>query len=124
MPPPSSASPTSCSARSSPSRSSRRTFAEAPLVRYVLSLVNSQTGGRLFVRPGAAARALLLGGCAWDAPMSTVTPRSDFARDILHVYAIITWVSAGIALVVFAALFWILVRFRDTPGAPLPVQTR
>jgi len=56
--------------------------------------------------------------------MSTVIPRSDFARDILHVYAVITWVSAGIALVVFAALFWILVRFRDTPGAPLPVQTR
>src|SRR3989304_5732491 len=56
--------------------------------------------------------------------MSTVIPRSDFARDILHVYAVITWVPAGIALVVFAALFWILVRFRDTPGAPLPVQTR
>lgn len=56
--------------------------------------------------------------------MTTVIPRSDFARDILHVYAVIAWVSVGIALVVFAALFWVLVRFRDKPAAPLPVQTR
>ena len=56
--------------------------------------------------------------------MSTVIPRSDVARDILHVYAVITWASVGIALVVFAALGWILVRFRDRPGAPLPAQTR
>lgn len=56
--------------------------------------------------------------------MTTVIPRSDFARDILHVYSIITWASAIIALVVFAALGWILLRFRDKPGAPLPVQTR
>src|SRR3970040_560580 len=124
MPPRSSAAPTSCSARSSPSRSSRRTLAKGPSVRYVLSLVNSQTRGRLFVRPASAALALLLGGCAWDAPMSTVIPRSDVARDILHVYAVITWASVGIALVVFAALGWILARFRDRPGAPLPAQTR
>jgi cytochrome c oxidase subunit 2 len=86
--------------------------------------VNRQTSGSLAVRSGAAALALLLGGCAWDTPMTTVIPRSDFARDILHVYSIITWASAVIALVVFAALGWILLRFRDKPGAPLPVQTR
>jgi len=57
--------------------------------------------------------------------MSTVVPRSDFARDILHVYGIITWVAVGIALVVGLALAWVLVRFRDRPGAPrLPAQTR
>ncbi|MBI4255033.1 MAG: cytochrome c oxidase subunit II, partial [Candidatus Rokubacteria bacterium] len=56
--------------------------------------------------------------------MSTVIPRSDFARDILSVYAVITWASVGIALVVFVALGGILVRFRDRPGAPLPAQTR
>ena len=70
---------------------------------------------------GVAAAA---GGCAWDAPMSTVVPHSDFARDILHVYGIITWVSVAIALVVGAALAWVLIRFRDRPGAPLPVQRR
>ena len=77
-----------------------------------------------------AARAavgitLLLGGCAWDAPMSTVVPRSDYARDILHVYGIVTWVAIGIALVVGLALAWIIVRFRDRPGVSrVPAQTR
>jgi cytochrome c oxidase subunit 2 len=56
--------------------------------------------------------------------MSTVAGRSDLARDILHVYGIITWVTAGIALVVGAALAWVLLRFRERPGAPLPPQTR
>jgi cytochrome c oxidase subunit 2 len=71
------------------------------------------------------ALTLGLGGCAWDAPMSTVVPRSDVARDILHVYGIITWISLGIALVVGLALAWVLVRFRARPGAAgFPVQTR
>ena len=74
---------------------------------------------------GAVGITLLLGGCAWDAPMSTVVPRSDYARDILHVYGIVTWVAIGIALVVGLALAWILVRFRDRPGVSrVPAQTR
>jgi cytochrome c oxidase subunit 2 len=74
---------------------------------------------------GALAVTLVLGGCAWDTPMSTVVPRSDFARDILHLYGIVTWVAVGIALVVGIALAWIIVRFRDRPGAPrVPAQTR
>src|SRR3989442_1666708 len=56
--------------------------------------------------------------------MTTLIPRSDFGRDILHLYAIVTWVAAGIALVVGAALVLALLRFRAKPGAPLPVQTR
>jgi len=74
---------------------------------------------------GWAALALASGGCALDAPMSTVVPHSDYARDILHVYGIISWVAVGIALVVGLALAWIMVRFRARPGAPrLPAQTR
>ena len=74
---------------------------------------------------GALAVTLVLGGCVWDTPMSTVVPRSDFARDILHLYGIVTWVAVGIALVVGIALAWIIVRFRDRPGAPrVPAQTR
>ncbi|HXH81300.1 MAG TPA: cytochrome c oxidase subunit II, partial [Candidatus Tectomicrobia bacterium] len=56
------------------------------------------------------------GGCAWDTPMSTVTPRSDFARAIHGVYTIITWATAGIAVVVFVALGWVLWRYRARPG--------
>ncbi len=56
--------------------------------------------------------------------MTTLIARSDFAREILHVYSIIAWATAGIALVVFGVLAWVLARFRATPGAPLPAQTR
>jgi cytochrome c oxidase subunit 2 len=74
---------------------------------------------------GAPGLALTLGGCAWDAPMSTVIARSDLARDILHVYGIITWVAVGIALVVGFGIAWVLVRFRERPGTPrMPAQVR
>jgi cytochrome c oxidase subunit 2 len=56
--------------------------------------------------------------------MSTVEPGSDFARAILHVYAIITWATAIIGLIVFVVLAYILVRFRARPDAPLPAQLR
>ena len=67
---------------------------------------------------------LLLGGCAWDTPQSTLRPRSDFARAILHVYGITTWATLVIALVVVVVLALVLLRFRERPGAPLPVQVR
>ena len=70
------------------------------------------------------ALALLLGGCAWDTPQTTLVPRSDFARAILHVYGITTWVSVVIALVVTVALVLALARFRERPGGHLPVQVR
>ena len=56
--------------------------------------------------------------------MSTVVAASDFARATLHVYAIITWATAIIGLVVFVILGYVLVRFRTRPGAPLPAQVR
>ena len=64
----------------------------------------------------------LLGGCAWDGPMSTVVARSDLARSTLSVYGIITWASAIIGTLVFVALGWILWRFRERPGGGLPRQ--
>jgi cytochrome c oxidase subunit 2 len=56
--------------------------------------------------------------------MSTVAGQSDLARAILEVYAILTWTAVGIAAIVFAVLGWVLVRFRERPGGPLPPQTR
>jgi cytochrome c oxidase subunit 2 len=76
------------------------------------------------LRIGGGGVLLLLGGCAWDAPMTTAVGHSDLAREILSVYRVLLWASLGIAAVVFAALGWILERFRERPGAPLPRQTR
>ena len=68
---------------------------------------------------------LTLGGCAWDTPMSTVVAYSDFARAILHVYAIVTWTTAIIGVLVFVLLILILARFRVRPGdTTLPRQIR
>ena len=60
---------------------------------------------QLAIRATLGTLALALGGCAWDAPMSTVVARSDFARAILHVYSIVTWVTGIIGAPVF---LWLL----------------
>lgn len=73
--------------------------------------------------PVICAPVLMLGGCAWDGPMSTTVARSDLQHSILHVYSIITWATAIIGLLVFIALGVILFRFRARPGALLPRQT-
>jgi len=80
--------------------------------------------GTLMARLALASLVLLAGGCVWDGPMSSITSASDFSRAILHVYAIITWATAIIGLIVFVALAYILVRFRARPDAPPPAQVR
>jgi cytochrome c oxidase subunit II len=55
--------------------------------------------------------------------MSTLVARSDMAHEVLGVYGLITWASLAIAALVFAILGYVLLRFRDRPGAPLPPQT-
>jgi cytochrome c oxidase subunit II len=87
--------------------------------------VNGTTRARLALRTVLGTLVLALGGCAWDTPMSTVVARSDFARAILHVYSIVTWLTAIIGVLVFVALFVTLVRFRARPGdTTLPQQIR
>jgi cytochrome c oxidase subunit 2 len=71
-----------------------------------------------------ALLGLALGGCAWDAPRSTLIARSDFARASLELYGLIVWAALGIAAVVCLGLLWAIVRFRDRPGQPLPRQIR
>jgi cytochrome c oxidase subunit 2 len=87
--------------------------------------VNPFTARRASACPPAVASLaglLLAGGCAFDGPMSTLVARSDLNRSILSVYAIITWATAIIGLLVFVLLALVLLRYRDRPGAPLPRQ--
>jgi cytochrome c oxidase subunit II len=86
--------------------------------------VNDRAGTALLVRAVLVAVAALTGGCAWDGPMSTLVSRSDLQRSILSLYALITWITAVIGLLVFVLLGIILVRFRARPDAPLPRQIR
>ena len=64
------------------------------------------------------------GGCAWDSSQSSLVAHSDFAQEILHLYAIVTWAAVIIAVVVFSLLAWVLLRYHDRPGAPPAAQTR
>ncbi len=74
--------------------------------------------------PCLLAAILLTAGCGWEGPRSSLSPRSDLARDILEVYGIITWATILIAVVVSVVLAWVLLRFRARPEAPIPRQTR
>jgi cytochrome c oxidase subunit II len=102
-------------------------LADAGSARYRLC-VNPRRRPRGSVCARAAfllATAVVAGGCAFDGPMSTVVAGSDFNRAILHVYTIITWACAVIAVVVFAVLGLALLRYRERPGAvALPRQVR
>jgi cytochrome c oxidase subunit 2 len=60
----------------------------------------------------------------WNKPMSTLGGRSDFARAISDVYAIVTWVSIAILVVVVTALVYVLIRYRDRGDPALPRQVR
>src|SRR5438477_6296081 len=55
--------------------------------------------------------------------MSTLVARSDMAREVLSLYGLITWATVAIGVLVFALLGYVLIRFRDRPGAPLPPQS-
>src|SRR5512145_1381937 len=76
------------------------------------------------LRPVLGALTLVVAGCAWDGPRSTLVPRSDFAQAIADVYWVITAAAVGIALVVAVLLAWVLARYRARPGAPEPRQIR
>jgi cytochrome c oxidase subunit II len=79
---------------------------------------------RQLLRLGLVSGTTCLGGCAWDRPQSTLVARSDFAREILHLYGIITGLEVGIVAVVMFLLGWVLLRFRARPNGGLPRQVR
>ena len=63
-------------------------------------------------------------GAVWNAPMSTLLPKSDFAREIHQIYGLIAWATLGILLVVLGTLVYVIRRYRDRGDAALPPQIR
>ena len=76
----------------------------------------------------AIAAMLGLAGCGSDLypyetnPMTTVDPITDLGVAIQDVYAIITWWTLGVAVVVGAIMVYVLVAFRDKGGNENPSQ--
>lgn len=73
---------------------------------------------------GTLVVGLLTAGCSLegDFPQSSVAPASDFAQVIHELYVDIFWWTLLILVVVWVALAYILVRFRERPDSPKPKQ--
>jgi cytochrome c oxidase subunit 2 len=66
--------------------------------------------------------ALLAGACAWDQPMTTVMPKSDFGQMTHDVFMLISWTTLVIFIGVEGLLLYACWRFRERPGAGIPRQ--
>jgi cytochrome c oxidase subunit II len=67
---------------------------------------------------------LALAACAGEYPQSSVDPKTDFAESIHSLYVLIFWITLAILVIVWGLMGYILVRYRDRPGAERPRQIR
>jgi cytochrome c oxidase subunit II len=85
--------------------------------------VTSHPSRRLLARAGVVlGAALLLGGCAKDAPQDTWKPAGANAQKIQDLQWWVFLLAGIVGVVVFAVLGYSLVRFRDR-GQDLPEQS-
>ncbi|MBI4538617.1 MAG: cytochrome c oxidase subunit II [Gemmatimonadetes bacterium] len=75
---------------------------------------------------GLAGSVLALGlaACGGDYPQSTIGPATDLAGHIHDLYVQVFWWTMFILAVVSGVLTYVLVRYRERPGAETPRQTR
>lgn len=62
-----------------------------------------------------AGLVLLLAGCAFDGPRSTLSPAGEVAELQLGLLTYTTWLSVGVVVLVLGTLIVALVRFRSRP---------
>ncbi len=71
----------------------------------------------------AAGVILLLAGCAFDGPRSTLQPAGEVAQLQLDLLTYTFWLSVGVMVLVFGTLIVALIRFRSRPtDKGLPTQ--
>jgi len=68
----------------------------------------------------AVLAILALGACGGSYPQSSLTPNSDVAWKIQHLFSRIFWLAAVVFVVVEGALLFAVIRFRERPGRPRP----
>jgi cytochrome c oxidase subunit 2 len=66
------------------------------------------------------AAAIGLSACSGEYPQSSLHPTADFSRDIDALYRTIFWWALGVFVVVESALLFVILRYRDRPGAGEP----
>jgi cytochrome c oxidase subunit 2 len=67
--------------------------------------------------------ATLCCACGGEYTQSSLDPVTDFGDTIHGLYTTVFWWTVVILAVVWIVLGYVLVRFRERPGAPLPKQT-
>ncbi|MFM7127457.1 MAG: hypothetical protein ACKOYO_11430, partial [Actinomycetota bacterium] len=78
---------------------------------------------RRTIKAAVAASALaFLAGCATDAPQDTWQPAGPNAQKIDDLQQPIFFVAGIVGLIVFAAVAWVVFRYRDR-GQAIPEQT-
>lgn len=71
-----------------------------------------------------AGLVLLLAGCAFDGPRSTLSPAGEVAEIQFWLMSYTFWLSVGVMVLVIGALVYALVKFRARPtDKGIPVQT-
>lgn len=71
---------------------------------------------------GLGLGLVALTGCATDAPQDTWQPAGPNAEKIDNLQRPIFYVAGVVGLIVFAAVTWVIIRYRDR-GQPVPEQT-
>ncbi len=67
--------------------------------------------------PGAF---LFLAACAREFPQTMIEPVTEYGRLQIALWATVTWWTVGIMVVVFGALIFILIRYREREDSPEP----
>ncbi|WP_420451648.1 cytochrome c oxidase subunit II [Ilumatobacter sp.] len=81
-----------------------------------------RTRSRRVAAVAGAGFALLLAGCARDAPQDTFQPAGENA-EIIDDLAVPVFAIAGlVGIIVAAVITWVVIRYRDR-GQPIPEQT-
>ena len=71
---------------------------------------------------GTLLAVALLAACAEEYPQSTIAPKTDFGDVTQTLYVAVFWWTMLILAVVWSVLAYVLVRYRERPGAPRPKQ--
>jgi cytochrome c oxidase subunit 2 len=71
---------------------------------------------------GLLVLAVATTACAGEYPQSSIAPSSDFAQTIHTLYVDIFWWTLAILVVVWVALAYILIKYRERPDSPEPKQ--
>jgi cytochrome c oxidase subunit 2 len=69
---------------------------------------------------GTLLAVALLAACAEEYPQSTIAPKTDFGDVTQTLYVAVFWWTMLILAVVWSVLAYVLVRYRERPGAPRP----